>query len=365
MSTIEELRARDWRALTRHQIFWPLVILVALLLVNLPFTHNFFSIDVRNGHLFGSLVNIVYLGTPVILVAIGMTLVIATGGIDLSVGAVMAISGAVACHEIAAAGDQNKLAAVLPAMAFGLGAALLAGLFNGLLVARVGVQPIIATLILMVAGRGVAQLITNGAILTVLSKPFAAVGGYSFGLPTGVFIVVGFVVATVALTRRTALGLLVESVGGNAEAARLAGVRARRIKIMVYMFCALCAGVAGLWAASSTAGADGNNAGLWIELDAILAVVIGGTPLTGGRFSVGGTVVGGLILQTLKTTIFTIGIPAQANMVFEAAVVILVCLIQSPEFRERAAGLARWGGPPRSRPSQDSVVPVSSVEVSQ
>ena len=101
---------------------------------------------------------------------------------------------------------------------------------------------------------------------------------------------------------------------------------------MVYVFCALCAGVAGLWNSSSLGGADANNAGLWIELDAILAVVIGGTPLTGGRFSIGGTVIGALILQTLKTTIFTIGIPAQANMVFEAAVVIIICLLQSTDF---------------------------------
>ena len=176
------------------------------------------------------------------------------------------------------------------------------------------------------------------------------------------------------LTRRTALGLLVESVGGNAEASRLAGVRAQRIKVMVYLFCALCAGVAGLWNSSSLGGADANNAGLWIELDAILAVVIGGTPLTGGRFSISGTVVGALILQTLKTTIFTIGIPAQANMVFEAVVVIIICLLQSTDFRRRVARLLRPGaargrpvgpaGPaaPDQRPAQAAVSP-ESVEI--
>jgi simple sugar transport system permease protein len=167
------------------------------------------------------------------------------------------------------------------------------------------------------------------------------------------------------------LGLLVESVGGNAEASRLAGVRARRIKLMVYVFCALCAGVAGLWNSSSLGGADANNAGLWIELDAILSVVIGGTPLTGGRFSIGGTVVGALILQTLKTTIFTIGIPAQANMVFEAAVVIIICLLQSTEFRRRVVRLLRLGSPRRGRaepgqPTQPGLLPaghtVSSPE---
>jgi ribose/xylose/arabinose/galactoside ABC-type transport system permease subunit len=353
MTALTRIRQRDWRTLTRHQLFWPLLILVALLLFNLPFTPNFFSIGVRNGHLYGSVVSILYFGTVPILVALGMTLVIATGGIDLSVGAVMAISGAIACRLISHATDQSSLSLVFTAMGLALLASLAAGLFNGLMVARAGVQPIVATLILMVAGRGIAQLITSGFILTELSKPYAVVGGYAAAVPTGVFIVAGFVAVTGVLTRRTALGLLVESVGGNAEASRLAGVRAQRIKLMVYVFCGLCAGVAGLWNSSSLGGADANNAGLWIELDAILAVVIGGTPLTGGRFSIGGTVVGALILQTLKTTIFTIGIPAQANMVFEAVVVIIICLLQSTDFRGRVAGLLRRpGGPARRDPAR-------------
>ena len=377
MTALAHIRQRDWRALTRQQLFWPLLILVALLLFNLPFTPNFFSIGVRNGHLYGSLVSILYFGTVPILVALGMTLVIATGGIDLSVGAVMAISGAIACRLISHAADQNSVSLVLEAMGLALLASLAAGLFNGLMVARAGVQPIVATLILMVAGRGIAQLITSGFILTELSKPYGVLGGYAATVPTGVFIVVGFVAVAAVLTRRTALGLLVESVGGNAEASRLAGVRAQRIKVMVYLFCGLCAGVAGLWTSSSLGGADANNAGLWIELDAILAVVIGGTPLTGGRFSISGTVVGALILQTLKTTIFTIGIPAQANMVFEAVVVIIICLLQSTDFRRRVAGLLRPGtvrrrpdGPagqgspaaPDQRPAEAPVGP-ESVEI--
>jgi simple sugar transport system permease protein len=361
-ATLTRIRQRDWRGLTRHQLFWPLLILAVLLLFNLPFTPNFFSIGVRNGHLYGSLISILYFGTVPILVALGMTLVIGTGGIDLSVGAVMAISGAIACRLISHATDQNSLSLVFTAIGLALLASLAAGLFNGLMVARAGVQPIVATLILMVAGRGIAQLITSGFILTELSKPYAVIGGYAAAVPTGVFIVAGFVAVTAVLTRRTALGLLVESVGGNAEASRLAGVRARRIKLMVYVFCALCAGVAGLWNSSSLGGADANNAGLWIELDAILAVVIGGTPLTGGRFSIGGTVVGALILQTLKTTIFTIGIPAQANMVFEAAVVIIICLLQSTEFRRRVVQLLGLGRPRRGRaepsqPAQPGLLP--------
>jgi ribose/xylose/arabinose/galactoside ABC-type transport system permease subunit len=354
-----------WAALSRRPLFWPLAILAALLLFNLPFTPDFFDVSVKEGHLVGSLINIPFFATPVLLIALGMTPVIATGGIDLSVGAVMAISGAVACRIISRAEDQNSILLVLGAIGLALLAAMAAGLFNGVMVGRLGVQPIIATLILLVAGRGVAQLITDGFILTELSRPYGVIGGYALGIPTGVFLIAAFAAGLVFLTRRTALGLLIESVGGNAEAARLAGVRAQRIKILVYVLCGLLAGVAGLWNSSSLGGADANNAGLWIELDAILAVVIGGTSLTGGRFSIGGTVVGALILQTLKTTIFTIGIPAQANMVFEAVVVILICLLQSAEFRARISGAFRRGGGGRTPPlveAEPPAVPTQTVE---
>jgi simple sugar transport system permease protein len=228
------------------------------------------------------------------------------------------------------------------------------------MVSVAGVQPIIATLILMVAGRGIAQLITKGFILTELSKPYGVVGGYAFTVPTGVFIVVGFVAVTAALTRRTALGMLIESVGGNAEASRLAGVRSRRIKLMVYVFCALCAGVAGLWNSSSLGGADANNAGLWIELDAILAVVIGGTALAGGRYFISGTLVGALLIQTLTTTIYSIGVPPETTLLFKALVVTLVCLVQSPAFRAKVFRLRQRRTqtvrqPPGERPPEQPV----------
>ncbi|MET9849488.1 ABC transporter permease [Streptomyces ossamyceticus] len=343
MSTPSAATTSRWRALTHHHLFWPVAVLVALLLVNVPFTPDFFSIKMTDGHLYGSLVSIVLFGSPLILVAVGMTLVIATGGIDLSVGAVVAITGALTCSYISDQADQNALSAVFLAMGIGLVAAVFCGLWNGFLVARMGIQPIIATLIIMVAGRGVAQLITDGQIITVNSEPYKLIGGgYWLTLPFSIFVVAVVVAVTVLLTRRTALGLLVESVGGNAEASRLVGIRSRRIKIMVYVFCALCAGIAGLMISSNTSAADGNNAGLWIELDAILAVVIGGTSLLGGRFSVGGTVIGALVIQTLTTTIYTIGVPTQTNLVFKAVVVIVVCLLQSPKFRAKVFG-AKFG----------------------
>ncbi|MFI0724425.1 ABC transporter permease [Streptomyces sp. NPDC021224] len=353
------------RAATQHRLFWPVAALVALLVVNVPFTPGFFEIHLKNGHLYGSLVSILLFGSPLVLVAIGMTLVIATGGIDLSVGAVVAISGALACLVVSKQADQGSVTGVLLAFALALAVALVCGAWNGLLVARLGIQPIIATLILMVAGRGIAQLITSGQIITVNSDAYSLIGGgYWLGLPFSLFVVAAVVVLSMALTRRTALGLLVEAVGGNAEASRLVGIRSRRIKIMAYMFCGLCAGVAGLMISSNVSAADGNNAGLWIELDAILAVVIGGTSLTGGRFHLGGTIVGALIIQTLTTTIYTIGVPTQTNLVFKAVVVIVVCLMQSPVFRAKVFGARGGRGGSDRRPSGVAADTQPQIEVS-
>ncbi|TDD63432.1 ABC transporter permease [Kribbella antibiotica] len=322
-----------------RRLLWPAVVLALLLLLNLFFTPGFLSIEVKDGHFYGSLIDILRFGAPLVLVSLGMTLVIATGGIDLSVGSVVAISGALACLAI------SEGTGVFAAVALAVAVALVLGAFNGFLVAVVGIQPIVATLILMVAGRGLAQLITDGQIITVTDASFKVIGGgYLFMLPFGILLALVVLAATVFLTRRLALGLLIESVGGNAEASRLAGLRSRGILITVYAFAALCAGIAGVMVASNVSSADGNNAGLWIELDAILAVVIGGTLLTGGRFSLGGTVLGALVIQTLTTTIYSIGVPPETTLLFKALVVAAVCLLQSAAFRSKVF-------PQRERPA--------------
>jgi galactofuranose transport system permease protein len=324
------------RLALRSRLVWPAAILIALLVINVILEPSFFNIRIENGHLFGSTIDLLRDGAPTILVSLGMTLVVATRGIDLSVGAVVAISGAVACTLIASSPDSGSIPTLLTAVGVAIGVSIVLGAWNGLLISVVGIQPIVATLILMTAGRGLAMLITQGQIVTVHSAPYKVIGGgYWFGLPASIIIAAGMFALAALLTRKTALGMFIESVGINPAASRLAGIRSKSITWTVYIFSALCAGVAGLMISSSVTAADANTAGLWIELDAILAVVIGGTSLAGGRYSFTGTILGAFIIQTLTSTIYALGAPPEYTLVLKALVVTIVCLSQSPVFRAK------------------------------
>lgn len=335
----------------RHHLAWPLITLALLLIVNASFNSSFLNIEWRDGHLYGSLIDILNRSAPLVLVSLGMTMVIATRGIDISVGAVVAISAAVAAWMIggSVAGTETRFPMPL-AILGALGVAAVCGLWNGALVAKVGMQPIIATLILMVAGRGIAQLITDGQIITIYYTPYFFLGsGYLLGLPFSVFIVAAVFAALYLAVTRTALGLFIQAVGINPTAARVAGVRSRRLIVAVYTFCGVCAGIAGLLISSNVKSADGNNAGQLLELDAILAVTLGGTALTGGRFSLVGSVIGALIIQTLTYAIYSLGVPPETNLVVKAVVVFLVVLLQSSEFRSQLGALLRRPDPTGGR----------------
>jgi simple sugar transport system permease protein len=318
------------------RLLWPLLALAGLLLFDLLYVKDFFQVGVRDGHLYGSVIDILERAAPVLLLSIGMTLVIATGGVDLSVGSVMAICAAVAAQLVVA----GHSAAVAFAVALLVG--LAAGAWNGALVALLGIQPIVATLILMVAGRGVAHLVTNDQTITFTDPAYSFLGsGFLFGLPFSLTIVAAVLAATALLVRKTALGLFIEAVGGNASASRYAGVNATAVKWMVYVFSGACACAAGLITAADINAADPEHNGQYLELDAILAVVIGGTALTGGRFSLPGSVIGALVIQTLTTTILTYGVPPEKTLVVRAAVVVVVCLLQSEVLREKMAAFKR------------------------
>lgn len=330
------------KTILKHRLFWPVAALLALVVINTIARPSFISISVQNGQLYGPMIDILRNSAPLMLVALGMTLVIATRGIDLSVGAIMAVSGAVALTFISGSSDPNGLPTVMIAVLLGVGVALVLGVWNGFLVAVVGIQPIIATLVLMLAGRGVALLITGGFITTINSEPYKFMAqGYVLGLPFAFYVSIVAIVIVALLERRTALGVLTEAVGINPEASRLAGVRSRGIIWGAYAASGLLAGLAGILYSSNIMAADANAAGLYIELDAILAVVLGGTSLMGGKFSLAGTVVGVFTIQTLKSTITFLGVPPAVSPLFLAIVVVIVVLVQSPRTRGHLARIVR------------------------
>jgi ribose/xylose/arabinose/galactoside ABC-type transport system permease subunit len=336
MNTLREA----WGFVSRKKIFWPIITLGILFLFDLIFVPNFFQMQIKEGHLFGNLIDILKGAAPIMLLAIGLTLVIATKGIDISVGSVVAISAGVVAIMIG--GDLSGVPynplwiCIIGAIAV----ATLAGMWNGMLVSFIGMQPIIATLILFTAGRGIAMLLTNGQIITIYHEPFSFIGsGYFLGLPFSIYIVAFVLFATVLATRRTAIGLFIESVGINPTATRFSGINAKNIIFWCYTFAGFCAGVAGLIVCSVVKSADGNNAGNLMELDAILAVVLGGTSLSGGKFYLVGSMVGALIIQTLTTTIYTYNIPPEISQIVKALVIWVVSLLQSDKFRAKMAKL--------------------------
>lgn len=342
-------RSFTWRQVTNSTLFFPLVALSLILLFDFIFIPGFFTIENRDGNLYGSLIDIFRNGSTVMLLAIGMTLVIATGGVDLSVGAIMAIAASVAGILMNPSALRDELFFVTdptytfqPLWVVIMGAlivSLLCGVWNGVLVGYMRIQPMVATLILMISGRGIAQLITNGLRIQITYKPYAFLGQGWIVLPFSLYIVAFIFALTWLLTRKTAIGMFIESVGTNFRSSFFSGIDERKIKLLVYTFCGLCAGIAGLVASSNVKTSDANNIGLTTELDAILAVVIGGTAMKGGRFSLFASMIGALVMQAITQSMYAIGVPAFALQAIKAVVVILVILLYSEQVQAFVRGL--------------------------
>ena len=264
-----------------------LIALALLILFNFAFTRNFATMQTLN-------VNLTQVCT-IVIVAIGMTLVIATGGIDLSVGSLMAISGALAPMIFLGkiVPIDNVALAVAAAMIIAVGVAGLFGLFNGWLIARFRIQPIVATLVLFIAGRGIAQVLTNGNLQTFRVPQFQWIGlGRLFGIPVQVVLMVLLVIAAAWMLKRTVFGRQIIAIGGNERAAELSGIAVSRVKLVVYAISGLCAGIAGLVVIAINSSSDANLVGMGMELDAIAAVAVGGTLLSGGKATIIGTLLG-------------------------------------------------------------------------
>ncbi len=336
----------------KRRLLFVMLGLVAILLLNLVISPEFFEVTRQaDGKFRGNLINILNNGARVCILAIGMTLVYATGGIDLSVGSVMATSGALAALMIRPGYLQGQpvLDPQLPLVliVFGsLALAMVLGAVNGMLVAIVRVQPIIATLIMMYSARGLAVLMVQGQTPTYHEVPFTKIGlGFFLGFPLPVWIALVIFLATLLVTKRTALGLFIEATGENRIAGRYVGIRTRLITIGTFVFSSLCAGIAGLIHVAGESSTSPYNTGNMIELDAIAAVIIGGT-MWGGRFTLTGSIIGALIIQSLTTTVYFQRWPFEYSLVFKALVLIIVALIQSEKLREylgKAIGRIRFG----------------------
>jgi galactofuranose transport system permease protein len=306
--------ARDPRSLAGGNS--ALLAVVLIVAFNAIFTPNFLSPQTLS-------VNLTQVCT-IVIVATGMTLVIASGGIDLSVGSLMAISGALApmifMGKIVAV--DNLAIGVAAAIVVSTGCTGMLGLFNGWLVSRFNIQPIVATLVLFISGRGIAQVLTNGHLQTFHVADFQWIGlGKVSGVPVPVIIMAVLVAAAAWLVRRTVFGRSLLAVGGNPNAAELSGLPIQRVKAAVYAISGLCAGVAGLVVIAINSASDANLVGMGMELDAIAAVAVGGTPLNGGHARIVGTFWGALTIQLVRFTLLANGVPDAAALIVKAAII--------------------------------------------
>lgn len=334
----------SWKSIKRNPLLLPITALLIMLIFNAIVVPNFFKISIQNGVLYGYIIDILNRSCELIIMAVGMTLVVAASrGTDISVGAVAAVSAAIIVRLLGSSYDAYAMAPWL-AIVIGLLAGALCGAFNGFLVAGLNIQPMIATLILFTAGRGIAQLISAreindvmvpGQILYVRMESFKQIGGFIPGVvvPTPVFITIIFILITVLVLKKTALKTYIETVGINPKAGRLVGIKSSLIIFFTYVFCGFASGLSGLIASSRIYSSDANNIGLNMELDAILAVALGGNSLGGGKFNLTGSIIGAITIQALTTSLYALGVSADQLPVYKAVVVILIVALQSSEFK--------------------------------
>ncbi|MCI9858861.1 ABC transporter permease [Microbacterium proteolyticum] len=324
------------KSLLRTPWFWGIIGILLLLSLNVIKDPTYLSVGINptTGLVAGNLLDILRVSAPIIMIALGMTFVIATKGIDLSVGSIMAVGGAAAMELLRSLNEASSFGAMFMAIGLALLLGAVLGLVNGLLVSVVGLQPFISTLVMMLAARGIARVITGGQNTNSQNQPFQQISnGQVLGLPISFVTAIVIVIVVTLIMRRTALGLMIESIGVNPDASRLAGIRPRPILIAVYVLSGILAAGGGLFTVSEVMTVDVSGTGYQMELDAILAVVIGGTSLAGGKFSVLGSTIGALLIATLNKTVLFLGVSAAATPAFKAIVIVLLVLLQSERVR--------------------------------
>lgn len=336
------------RKIARMRLFLPIFSMLLVMAINMIYDvangnafYNFFTISVRNGLLYGRLIDILNRGSEAAILAIGMTLVVSSSaGVDISVGSVMSLAGGMCCMLLAGFGNANVSQYATPlwvGLLAGLVIACLCGAFNGFLVSYLNIQPMVATLILFSAGRAIGLLMCNSTIVYIREPSFQFLGGYLGPIPTPILVAILCIAVMSLILKYTALGIYVQSVGINAKAARISGYQSRRIIFTTFVICGLLAGIAGLVATSRIYSADTNNIGLNFELDAILAVALGGNSLGGGKFRLSGSIIGAYTIQAITTTLYALGVSSAQAPVFKAVIVIMIVTIQSPAFKAMLA----------------------------
>jgi ribose/xylose/arabinose/galactoside ABC-type transport system permease subunit len=306
------------------QDYGALIALVVLIIFNLIFTRQFHSVI--------AITDLLVHVAPTLIVGVGMTLVIATGGIDISVGSIIGLTGILTYLIFSGKlfGIHNIVLGTIVAMPISLAVATLIGAFNGVIITRFKVQPIVATLISLITVRGIAEVTVNGFQFAFLSAPIVSwLSGNVFGfLPRQVILVAVIVAIFAWLMRATSFGRYLLSIGGNQSAARLAGVPVNRILIIVYAISGLLAGIAALAFIAFDSAANPVVDGLGKELDAIAAVAAGGTPLSGGRATIVGTAIGAIFIQLIRQTVVALNVPDDIASVIIGALIVLAVFLQ-------------------------------------
>ena len=336
------------KKLLSSNLTWSIVAFILLVIICTIFQHDFLALswNSNTGGLAGPLITMLQESARYLMIATGMTLVISTAGIDLSVGSVMAVAGAAAMQTLS--NGMNVWLSILIALAVGLAIGCghgALGFLHGRL-SFLGLQPFITTLIMMLAGRGMAKVITSGentdASAVAGNEPLKwFANGFILGIPANFVIAVIIVILVGLLCRKTAMGMMIEAVGINQEASRMTGIKPKKILFLVYAISGFLAAIAGLFATASVMRVDVVKTGQDLEMYAILAVVIGGTSLLGGKFSLAGSAVGAVIIAMIRKTIITLGVNAEATPAFFAVVVIVICVMQAPKIHNLSANMKR------------------------
>ena len=330
------------KKLLGSNLTWSVLAFILLIIICTIFDHQFLQLswNSNTGGLAGPMITMLQESARYLMIATGMTLVISTAGIDLSVGSVMAVAGAAAMQALTS--GVNVWASILLALVIGL----VVGCVNGALVAFLGLQPFITTLIMMLAGRGLAKVITSGENTDASSvaggEPLRWIAnGFILGIPANFIIALVIVILVGLLCRKTAMGMMIEAVGVNPEASRMTGIKPKKILFLVYAVSGFLAAIAGLFATASVMRVDVVKTGQDLEMYAILAVVIGGTSLLGGKFSLAGSALGAIIIAMIRKTIITLGVDSAATPAFFAIVVIVICVMQAPKVHNLSAEMKR------------------------